>query len=741
MTLFVVDERTREVRSQSGLDARTPVIRVPFGKGIAGWVAETGQELNIPDAHMSPLFNRDIDRATGYRTQNILCFPIRDTSGATVAVMQGLNHRGGPFTSLEEKNLEILSATMGNQIRLSQLRAEAARERKRSRPLHQCMKSMAGAETLYDIRGVILDTTVDLVDAERAVLLLYDEVRKDLWGVGGGVERVPLGRTIVGRAAAENRSLRVDHTLDAERDLPRLEANRARSRAAGGLGAALPGGSGGAGAGAGAGEGRGGREGDVAVTAAMAVPVHDKAKRVVGVLLVLNKRGADVDFTVDRTFTETDSEVMEIFAVVLGEAIAKRAAEAAFANVMYSKSESPGDPGAGTSREEHYSTQDAFMSQLLDFREATPSVGVTTPDTLRRRSSAGDQAGDQAGERHLMRRRGSIQRAFLMRWDLEILPLTKQGLVDLCVDIFRDADVLEPFRLGEDQVRSFVQAACAKYQDVPYHNFCHATHVLHATYMLMMTPEALEYLSPLDRLTLVIAADGHDINHDGRTNSFHVASGSDIAWSFNDVSVLENHHCAQTWRLLAFGPAALLRDFGADDKTNLRAMLIALVLSTDMSKHLDLTAFKNAEFGPGMGDGKKLLFMKALLHSADMGNAVRAFKAAHALSQSVQREFAEQVAAEREMGIPSAAHMDPANSQVAWNLEANFIDYVCLPLWVRLSEAVPAPAPCIVQIHHTRDQFKLLAAGRDDEVDLQDGEWRGFGEKVPVGKKRWGSPS
>ena len=476
---------------------------------------------------------------------------------------------------------------------------------------------------------------------------------------------------------------------------------------------------------------------DVSVTAAMAVPVHDKAGRVVGVLLVLNKRGADVDFTVDRSFTETDSEAMEIFAVELGDAIAKRAAEAAFANVMYSKSESLGVAGVGDDREEHYSAQDAFMSQLLDFRERTPSVGVSTPDTPRRSISVGGPA----GERHLMRRRGSIRRAFLMRWDLEILPLTKQGLVDLCVDIFRDADVLEPFHLGEDQVRSFVQAACAKYQDVPYHNFCHATHVLHATYMLMMTPEALEYLSPLDRLTLLIAAVGHDINHDGRTNSFHVASGSDIAWSFNDASVLENHHCAQTWRLLAFGPAALLRDFGTDDKVNLRAMLIALVLSTDMSQHLELlTAFKNTEFGPGMGESKKLLFMKALLHSADMGNAVRAFKAAHTLSQSVQREFAEQVTAEREMGIPSAPHMDPANSQVAWNLEANFIDYVCLPLWVRLSEAVPALAPCIVQIHHTRDQFKLLAAGCDDKVDLQDGEWRGFGEKVPVGEKRWGSP-
>lgn len=740
VTLFVVDERTKEIRSQSGLDARTPVIRVPFGKGVAGWVAETGEALNIPDAYESPLFNPEIDKTTGYRTRNILCYPIRDTSGATVAVMQGLNRHGGPFTSLEEKNLEVLSATMGNQIRLSQLRAEAAKERKRSRALHQCMKSMAGAETLYDIRGVILDTTVDLVDAERAVLLLHDEVRKDLWAVGGGVERVPLGQTIAGKAAQENRSLRIDHTLDSERDLPRMKAVRGRSNGhqteRSGVGSSatsvVEGGGGGA-----------GTTGEHPVSAAMAVPVHDKAGRVVGVLLVLNKRGADIDFTVDRSFTDIDCEAMEIFAVELGEAIAKRAAEAAFANVMYSKGEPGGDNvDADEHREAHYAARDAFMSQLLDFRESrarerAPSRGdVGTPDT-----PTGHRM-QQAEERHLMQRRGSIRRAFLMRWDLDILSLSKQGLVDLCVDIFRDANVLEPFGLGEDAIRSFVQAACAQYQDVPYHNFCHATHVVHATYMLMMTHEVLEYLTPLDRLTLLIAAVGHDINHDGRTNSFHVASGSDIAWNHNDASVLENHHCAMTWRLLADGPAALLRDLAPGDKTYLRSTLIALILSTDMSQHLELlTEFKNAEFSPEMGSCEKLLFMKALLHSADMGNAVRAFRSAHALSQNVQTEFAEQVGEERERGIPSAPHMDPANNLVAWNLEANFIEYVCLPLWLRLSEAVPSLAPCIVQIHHTRDQFQLLAAGRDAEVDLQDGQWRGFGEEVPVGEARWGSPT
>ena len=64
------------------------MIRVPFGSGIAGRVAETGTSMNIPDAYACGLFNPAIDRKTGFRTRNILCCPISDMSGNHVAVIQ-----------------------------------------------------------------------------------------------------------------------------------------------------------------------------------------------------------------------------------------------------------------------------------------------------------------------------------------------------------------------------------------------------------------------------------------------------------------------------------------------------------------------------------------------------------------------------------------------------------------------------------------------------------------------------
>ena len=43
--------------------------RFPFGKGIAGYVAETGETLNVVDASKDERFNPSIDELTGYKTK------------------------------------------------------------------------------------------------------------------------------------------------------------------------------------------------------------------------------------------------------------------------------------------------------------------------------------------------------------------------------------------------------------------------------------------------------------------------------------------------------------------------------------------------------------------------------------------------------------------------------------------------------------------------------------------------
>ena len=57
-------------------------------------------------------------------------------------------------------------------------------------------------------------------------------------------------------------------------------------------------------------------------------------------------------------------------------------------------------------------------------------------------------------------------------------------------------------------------------------------------------------LTPLDVLSSIIASGVHDYKHTGTTNLFHTASVSDLAITYNDVSVLENMSVSETFELI-----------------------------------------------------------------------------------------------------------------------------------------------------------------------------------------------
>lgn len=76
-SLFLLDEYSGELVSKvfDG-DEATREIRIAAGQGIAGHVAQTGRLLNIRDAYAHPLFYKGVDELTGFKTRNLLCFPI-----------------------------------------------------------------------------------------------------------------------------------------------------------------------------------------------------------------------------------------------------------------------------------------------------------------------------------------------------------------------------------------------------------------------------------------------------------------------------------------------------------------------------------------------------------------------------------------------------------------------------------------------------------------------------------------
>ncbi|MBN1591964.1 MAG: GAF domain-containing sensor histidine kinase [Candidatus Coatesbacteria bacterium] len=114
-TLYVVDNEAGEIWSRILQGENVREIRLKIGDGIAGYVAKTGETVNIADAHKDDRFDPNTDLKTGFRTRSMLCMPLDDHDGKRVGVIQVMNKTNGEFTEDDEEYL----AALGVQAALS----------------------------------------------------------------------------------------------------------------------------------------------------------------------------------------------------------------------------------------------------------------------------------------------------------------------------------------------------------------------------------------------------------------------------------------------------------------------------------------------------------------------------------------------------------------------------------------------------------------------------------------------
>jgi HD-GYP domain-containing protein (c-di-GMP phosphodiesterase class II) len=102
-------------------------------RSIAGYCGLKGQTVNIPDAYALPealpySFNPRFDRLSHYRTQSILCQPLKTNTGAVVGVLQIINARDAQgsiraFTADDE----LLASHFSSSATLAFQRAQLTR--------------------------------------------------------------------------------------------------------------------------------------------------------------------------------------------------------------------------------------------------------------------------------------------------------------------------------------------------------------------------------------------------------------------------------------------------------------------------------------------------------------------------------------------------------------------------------------------------------------------------------------
>ena len=164
-TLWLIDEDSGDLWSKvkSGDGTSLVELRIPISSGIVGYVATSGQVLNIADAYQDDRFNPDADRRTGYRTRTILCMPVFDSGSKLIAVTQLINKAQGTFNTSDEAFMKAFNIQAGVALENAKLFESVLVEKQYQKDM---LQSLSDAVISTDLEGRIVtinDAALELI--------------------------------------------------------------------------------------------------------------------------------------------------------------------------------------------------------------------------------------------------------------------------------------------------------------------------------------------------------------------------------------------------------------------------------------------------------------------------------------------------------------------------------------------------------------------------------------------------
>jgi len=335
-----------------------------------------------------------------------------------------------------------------------------------------------------------------------------------------------------------------------------------------------------------------------------------------------------------------------------------------------------------------------------------------------------------------------------MEWEYDIWQNKTQELFPIVTSM--SAMLLERSELNESdeaevsiplaQFHGFLSAihSSMNLYQVPYHNFYHAVDVAQSVFVFFSKYDIWNSLTPLECVSLFIAALCHDLEHPGLNNAYQINAATSAAVIYNDNSVLENLHCARTFQLLKEPENDVLMEFTDPQKKETRRIIIMTILATDMTCHFSLKddldscvlrntsvmgdndsaaniegnsekttviQAQNGEYELTQADRNTL--MKVLLHSADISNPAKPWKVSKRWSDNVVAEFFAQGDREKREGLTVSPNMDRDTTDQS-QLSLNFIDFIVAPFFFALTAMFPKMKHCcdfLVENRHRWDLF------------------------------------
>lgn len=278
-------------------------------------------------------------------------------------------------------------------------------------------------------------------------------------------------------------------------------------------------------------------------------------------------------------------------------------------------------------------------------------------------------------------------------WDFDVFSLDKvtkkKPLSTMGLKVLYDSGLTEAFTFSESTLLNFLDRIEAGYNDVPYHNAVHAADVLQACHFYIHRGLMRKWMTDLEVLALYLACICHDYKHPGVNSNFLINRGDPLAVRYNDRSVLESFHVAESFAVIQ--SMNLLEHFSREDQTELRKLMIDCVLATDMTGHFKHVSEFQSKVDIGFDFEKasdRMVIFQMCIKCADISNAARPQELNLNWTSRVMEEFFMQGDREKKEGLPISPLCDRHGTNIPKS-QIGFMDFIVKPMFTAFCKFMP----------------------------------------------------
>ncbi|KAM6955655.1 high affinity cGMP-specific 3',5'-cyclic phosphodiesterase 9A isoform 2-T3 [Lycodopsis pacificus] len=299
--------------------------------------------------------------------------------------------------------------------------------------------------------------------------------------------------------------------------------------------------------------------------------------------------------------------------------------------------------------------------------------------------------------------------------------------------MYHDLGLVKEFNINPITLKRWLLCIHDNYKNNPFHNFRHCFCVTQMMYSMICLCSLQEKFTQVDLLILMTAAVCHDLDHPGFNNTYQINAKTDLAVRYNDISPLENHHCAVAFQIFSQPDCNIFSTFDPEAFKQIRQGTITLILATDMARHGEiLDSFKQKVDKFDYADEEHVTCLKmVLIKCCDISNEVRPMEVAEPWVDCLLEEYFMQSDREKTEGLPVAPFMD-REKVTKPTAQIGFIKFVLIPMFETVMKLFPQIEEAMVQpLRESRDRYEELKQIDDAMNEVQ----KNKSENLPMKKK------